>query len=311
MKTNRIKAYLAREVDKWLMSLPEDLRKQIQGDVIVTGGAIASLLLGEKPNDLDIYLRTRGSAHALAEHYVRLFKNAPPVRYLGTGQLQGLQVLAEGDRIRIVVASAGVAGEEGTGSYQYFEQVADDSLAGGYCDQLAESVQASHKKPDKDLPPYRPIFLSSNAVTLSDGVQIIFRFYGHAHLLHENFDFVHCTGYWEVAQYPGSAHFYVPVKALHSLLGKYLLYKGGSKYPLCSFIRTRKFLRRGWTIDAGQYAKMAWDLHLLDLSDPQVLEDQLIGVDAAYFHEVIQALKKHDATKIDGAYLMQVIDRIF
>jgi hypothetical protein len=41
----------------------------------------------------------------------------------------------------------------------------------------------------------------------------------------------------------------------------------------------------------------------------------MTGVDAAYFHQVIELLKKHQAEtgadKIDEAYLMKVIDAIF
>jgi hypothetical protein len=82
---------------------------------------------------------------------------------------------------------------------------------------------------------------------------------------------------------------------------------------LCSFIRTRKFLKRGWHIDAGQYLKMAWDLNKLNLKDMKVLEDQLTGVDSAYFHEVIGLLDERIKVgkEIDDAYLMQVVDKIF
>ena len=66
----------------------------------------------------------------------------------------------------------------------------------------------------------------------------------------------------------------------------------GSKYPLCSIIRTRKFIQRGYTINAGQYLKMAMQLNELDLKDVSVLQDQLIGVDSAYFDMVIRCNKK-------------------
>jgi len=77
-------------------------------------------------------------------------------------------------------------------------------------------------------------------------------------------------------------------------------------------IRTRKFLGRGWTINAGQYVKMAWQVSQLDLDNVAVLEDQLVGVDAAYFMQVIALLRQQpDPEKVDGAYLMTVIDKLF
>ena len=101
--------------------------------------------------------------------------------------------------------------------------------------------------------PFTPIFLSSNAITLSDRIQIVIRFYGDPEEIHKNFDFVHCTNYW--LSWNNSLE--TSDKALESLLAKELYYMG-SKYPICSVIRTRKFLRKGWHINAGQYLKMAF-----------------------------------------------------
>ena len=155
---------------------------------------------------------------------------------------------------------------------------------------------------------YRPIFLSANAITLSNKIQIVIRFYGKVEELHENYDFVHCTCSWE--SFTGTLT--LPNAALVAIINKRLKYKS-SKYPLCSFIRTRKFIKRGWHIDAGQYLKMAWELNSLDLKSTEVLEDQLTGMDAAYFNQVICMLesRKKEGKEIDDTYLMQVVDKIF
>jgi hypothetical protein len=42
-----------------------------------------------------------------------------------------------------------------------------------------------------------------------------------------------------------------------------------------------------------------------------VLEDQLTGVDIAYFVQLLARLKEKDPEKVDGAYLIEIIDRIF
>lgn len=49
----------------------------------------------------------------------------------------------------------------------------------------------------------------------------------------------------------------------------------------------------------------------LDLKDIKVLEDQLTGVDVAYFIEVISKLKEKDPEKVNSAYLIEIIDRMF
>jgi hypothetical protein len=98
--------------------------------------------------------------------------------------------------------------------------------------------------------------------------------------------------------------------ALEALLTKELRYIG-SKYPVCSVIRLRKFIARQWTVNAGQILKMLMQINELDLTDPKVLEDQLTGVDSAYFCDMLAKLKEKDPNKINAAYLVEIIDRIF
>ena len=85
----------------------------------------------------------------------------------------------------------------------------------------------------------------------------------------------------------------------------------GSKYPICSLIRLRKFVRRGWYVNAGQILKMVMQVSELDLKSVEVLEDQLTGVDVAYFLEVIDKLKAKDPQKVNTAYLVEILDRMF
>lgn len=87
----------------------------------------------------------------------------------------------------------------------------------------------------------------------------------------------------------------------------------GSKYPICSIIRLRKFLKREFTITAGHLLKICYQISELNLSDPKVLEEQLIGVDAAYFNEIITKLKESltPEGKINNCYLFELIDKIF
>jgi hypothetical protein len=60
---------------------------------------------------------------------------------------------------------------------------------------------------------------------------------------------------------------------------------------------------------------MCFQISELDLSDIDVLEDQLIGVDSTYFQMFIDKIKKQseDGVKIDisSDYVVSVIDRIF
>ena len=125
-----------------------------------------------------------------------------------------------------------------------------------------------------------------------------------------NYDFAHCTCAWS----SWDNELFLPQKALECIINKELYYIG-SLYPLCSIIRTRKYLERGYHINAGQYVKMAMQLNVLDLTDVKVLEDQLTGVDTTYFQMMIDELKKHqEATgndKVDTTYAMELINKLF
>ena len=156
----------------------------------------------------------------------------------------------------------------------------------------------------EDLPKYRPLFFSPNAISLSDDIQIVVRFHGDNEAIHKTFDFIHATNYFTFKD-----GLVTNVAALESLLTKQLKYQG-SLYPLTSIIRIKKFLNRGWKISAGEMLKIMFQISELDLKNPDVLEEQLIGVDIAYFGILVDILRgtKHDIT---GEYLNNVIDKVF
>jgi hypothetical protein len=279
MKIKTIKKVIARKFNAWANSITdESLRKQVMENSIITGGSIVSLLLGEDVNDFDVYFRNRDTCLGVARYYANLF---PP----GSVSVETLDDAGEfcgsGQRISIRV-SPDIA-------YQGEEEASDES---------APTIGEVEK--------FSPLFMSSNAITLSDKIQIVVRFYGEPEEIHKNYDFIHCTCYWK----SWDEQLVTPERALTSMMTKELIYCG-SKYPLCSLIRIRKFIARKWTISAGQMLKMIIQLNSLDLLDVKVLQDQLVGVDSAYFAQVISALESKGTKEVDAAYLIAIIDRIF
>jgi len=85
----------------------------------------------------------------------------------------------------------------------------------------------------------------------------------------------------------------------------------GSLYPIASMFRMKKFLNRGWRINAGQMLKIMWQISELDLTDRETLYEQLQGVDFAYMYQLSEALASVDVEKINSTYVAAVIDRIF
>lgn len=310
MKAKTIKAVISKKVNAWLDSIEDDgVRAIAAKGVIVTGGCICSMLLKEQVNDYDIYLKDHDTVLAVTNYYVEKFKQNNKDTCFGDGRKVDIFVEDINERVKIVVKSAGIAGENNDENYEYFEmneaigqqEFLDNAIGNGEEDQAEIAAQNATSDEGKK---YRPIYLSTNAITLSDKIQIIIRFYGGPDEIHNNYDFVHCTNYWTSWE----NNLVLRADALEAIITKELRYIG-SKYPLCSIIRTRKFIKRNWHINAGQYVKMCMQLNDLNLTDIKVLEDQLTGVDVAYFIQVIEKCKaKEDLT---SAYVIEIIDRMF
>lgn len=331
-----IVSILSKKFNDWVQHIDdEEVRKLVEQNSIITGGCIASMLLGEEVKDFDIYFTDKKTTLAVARYYVKKFNIAKgevknrigyttkafvldgeisieqneDAKEIGENWDWGSHMLRiTPDRVKIIVRSDGVASENDSDLEEPFEDVYDVIERG-------DNIEDKYLEKDDDLESevkgkYRPVFLSSNAITLSNRIQLVIRFYGDAEEIHSNYDFAHCTNYWE----SGNKKLTLRPQALESLLSKNLVYSG-SKYPLCSIIRMRKFIKRGWHINAGQILKMIMQVNELDLKDIAVLEDQLVGVDSAYFMQLIEALeskqKSDESFEINTNYVCSIIDRIF
>ena len=218
-------------------------------------------------------------------------------------RISGMILNVTPERIKIMVNSDGIAEDSDT--------IADTAEyeVNEYLSALDDGDNIPAEEIEKDVAKYKPIFLSTNAITLSGKIQIVVRFYGEPDQIHENYDFVHATNYWTF-----QTGVVLKQEALEAIMNKELFYIG-SKYPICSLVRTRKFIKRGWQINAGQYVKMAFQISKLDLENIYVLEDQLVGVDSIYFLNFISTLKerymKDKGFVLTRDYLTTVIDKIF
>lgn len=304
-KRKGIKKELDTKINDWLLTIDDEaLVKLIEKNVIITGGCIASMLLGEKVNDYDVYFRNKETAKAVAEYYSRKFNEKhivktngaasyePEVREETITNIKG----EEEERIIIFIKSAGVAAEE-QDEYSYFETMSEDAAI-----EFVESMKTDEADKEK----YRVSFLSQNAITLTDSLQIVIRFFGEPNQIHDNYDFEHACCYYDYDE----KELELPASALECLLSRTLIYRG-SLYPVASIFRMKKFLERGWRITAGQQLKIMWQISEIDLSDYQIMREQLTGVDLAYMYQLIEALKSVDTEKINSAYVSTIIDRIF
>jgi hypothetical protein len=327
MKKKTINAVITKKFNEWVETIgDEEVKKLVIKNTVITGGCIASMINNEKVSDFDVYFTNQKTVMAVADYYIGKFREMKPdgakirlytsedlknhdselsqeyVKHkliAETEQKEGLDadlvdfyemnsLNKEDGRVFIYIGSVGIAAEK--------KIDLDD------CENpLDEGVEDTE---DKTKPKYRPVFFSSNAITLSGKIQIVTRFYGSAEQIHANFDYVHATNYWTSEE--GKVVF--SIKAYEACHNKELIYVG-SKYPVCSLFRMRKFMARGFTITAGEILKIAMNINEFDLNDVRVLRDQLIGVDSAYFNNLIDAIRAKE--KIDRLYLTTLINKMF
>lgn len=301
MKARIINSHLAKVFNDYVRSIDDPaVAKAIKKGTIITGGCIASLLLKEEPNDYDMYFRDKATAMLVAQYYVDKFNDNPPEKWqTGDNTSYTAEVRPnprDDSRVEVYIKSAGFA--------QVEDELDDFEKQEDFEPEFEDNVELAGDQPKRGR--YSAVFLSTNAITLSNKVQLILRFYGEPQEIHDNYDFVHCTSYW--TSWDGKL--VLPPKALEALLAKELVYVG-SKYPIASLIRIRKFLKRDYTITAGTILKIVMGIDDLDLTDPYVLQDQLTGVDVAYFNQILHALAQKDSERVDKHFLIEIIDKMF
>lgn len=280
MNRKAIKSILAKTHRNFVESIKDDVVKElINKNSIISGGAIVSLLTGEEVNDYDYYFTNKETCLAVANYYAKQFNSA----HKGKKQVDVRD--DEFGRITCFISSSCEVGED-------------------------EDVKNSTLDESNEEDSYKAIYFTSNAITLKGKIQLVIRFHGDPAEIHKNYDFVHCTNYW----LSSDRDLHLNIRALESILAKELLYQG-SKYPLCSIIRTRKFIKRGWSINAGQYVKMAMQLNDLDLKNIEVLKEQLTGVDDSYFDMFIGAIQRRrdddPGFELNAIVVSELIDKIF
>lgn len=309
-KKNGIRKQLKEKLDEWVGTIKDDaVKKLVQKNTIVTGGSIASMLLGETINDYDVYFRDKETVLAVANYYVKEFKEKNILKlgdvvqdtacsvHVREETITNIRGRAE-DRVCIYLGSSGVVGESQE-TYEYFE---DSRFSQADAERFADSVVRQSQSGD----PYRVVFMSQNAITLSNQMQIVIRFYGEPEEIHGNYDFAHAMNYYDY----GADSLILKQEALECLLSRTLVYRG-SLYPIASIFRTKKFIERGWRITAGQLLKIMWQISEVDLSDHAVIREQMCGVDQAYMHQLVKALSDVDMNTVDSTYIAIIIDRIF
>lgn len=310
-KSRTIKAILRGKVNAWLKTInDEKLVDALRKDVLITGGSIASMLIGENVKDFDVYLRTRETAQAVAQYYLDIFKEDYKTKHNGTA-LDATVGLVDRKNLRGEVETVVTIKHEnnrnavqaGINPDNEPEEQSEEAVAA-----LQNEEQAQELLESKTEKRYHPVYISDNAITLSTKVQIVLRFIGEPDVIHQNYDFAHCKNYFD---YDKDDLVLNPL-ALECLLSKTLRYTG-SLYPLCSIFRAKKFIERGWRISAGELLKIAYQTSHIDFNNIEQVREQLVGVDALYFRCLMETLIAHvnNGGVVDDHTVMRLVDEVF
>lgn len=148
MNGKHIKQHLNKKLEDWLSTIDDEIvKKAIKDNAIITGGSIVSLLTNDEVRDYDVYFKTKEALKTVAYYYVTKWNKDNETKATITEDEQ--------ERVRIFISSDGVAGENA-------------DLESG--EEIAESTETKSKEKKKEK--YRPKFLSSNAITLSDKIPV-------------------------------------------------------------------------------------------------------------------------------------------
>jgi hypothetical protein len=295
MQTKTIKRVIVKKLEEWLLTInDEKLRQDVKKNLLVSGGSIASMFLNEKVNDFDIYIQDMEVLIRLAKYYC---PNDVLDGRLRNQYLENHYREFEDSDYNVKKMIENLESDLSEMAVR-FKNLKPDQVR---LNISSVGVKMQTNETDK----YQVAFLSPNAISLTDDIQIVLRFNGNAETIHKTFDFIHATNYFTFEE-----GLVTNIKALESLLSKDLKYQG-SLYPLTSIIRIKKFLKRGWTINAGEMLKIMFQISELDLKNPEILEEQLIGVDIAYFAKLIEILRGVSQEKMTSNYINEIVDRVF
>jgi hypothetical protein len=305
MQVKTIKKNLVAKLEDWLSSIEdEQLRTDVKKYLLVSGGSIANMLLNEPVNDYDIYIQDYNTLLRLAKHYVYRENT-----WYTAENSDMAEIVPE--RKEIVEVLEGINRDNLLGEFtekQFCRKKVIVENLTDYRIALYPVNSDLYVMPEREFAKdmkYRVSCISVNAISLTDDIQIVVRFHGSPKEIHKTFDFIHATNYFTFKD-----GLVFNKEALTSLLEKQLHYQG-SLYPLTSVIRTKKFLKRGWNINAGEYLKILFQISQLDLTDINVLYEQLVGVDVAYFSKLVEVFSTIPKEKYTSGYINTIIDRVF
>lgn len=188
MQIKTVAKSISDKLKDWLSSITdEQLRKEVEESLLVSGGSITSLLLGDPVNDYDIYLQDIEVVKRLTIYYI---KGVDGAELLDGREKEALVKELEKQYIGVTTEGEEAVNRNNSRAISLRNLKEDQiklyfpSANGGL--KVNENLSDSEKN-------YTPVFLSPNAISLSNDIQIVIRFHGTPEQIHKTFDFIHAT----------------------------------------------------------------------------------------------------------------------
>lgn len=277
----------------------KELSEKLKSHCFVSGGAITSLLQGDQPNDYDIYIDDLNTLYDLCVY----FTNEWNEKHTHKREFTIIKHINDEENnheyVEIQVKSIGIV--------QDYERREIDEYSSLPSNEIIKEVDDVKENPEEK---YQVKCITSNAISLSNDVQIVCRFCGEPEEIFKNYDFIH-TRQAYVRQ---KDELLLNIKSMVSIMSKRLEYQG-SLFPVCSLFRLRKFISRGWTINAMEILKISYQISKLDLDDVNILKDQCLGCDFFYLSRFVDALQKwrddNPDVEFNSEYMFQLMEEVF
>jgi hypothetical protein len=231
---------------------PSYRQKHVLCNSFIAGGALISVARQEKVKDYDWFVTDPGSARTLFNHLVARV----PV----------------GNYIRLIVA-------QDTVNPKLHRGILISEKPGVEVEELIDQFNNDCKTIKKKANTVYPVYLSKNALMLSNGVQLIFRFIGEPKEVFSTFDFEHCKTYWRPAPLGlllGAVHY--EGRSQESIAKNELIYTGNTRFVLSAISRLNKFISRGWGISPSSLLALAVTSSKVDWSSREALKEELLGI---------------------------------
>ena len=126
-----------------------------------------------------------------------------------------------------------------------------------YCKNDTEKVkqyfEEKHTTDKKDK--YHVKLITENSTNLSDKIQLITKFIGDPMFITQQFDWQHIKSWYSCKE----EKLYLTNDVYRLIVEKELIYTG-SAYPLSSFLRLKKYLKKGWNVSTATMVHIALDI---------------------------------------------------